>query len=278
MTSESKIIETVHLFSKLDKLLIDLLKSMEETDWNLPTFAGNWTVKDVAVHLLDGNLRPLSMLRDGYFGVSADEINSYQDLLNYLNKLNHDWVNAMKRLSPKVIIELLEQSGNQYIDFIKSLNPGDKATFSVAWAGEMESRNWFHIAREYTEKWHHQQQIRYALKCPELLYSTELYLPYIETSMRALTHHYKEIKANIGDGIEFKVSETGTWNLIYGESGWEITDNQINNPTCKVIIPQKLAWKIFTKAAKSEESVNQIEIIGDQSLGKHILRMLAIMA
>ncbi len=41
MTSESKIIETVHLFSKLDKLLIDLLKSMEEIDWNLLTFAGN---------------------------------------------------------------------------------------------------------------------------------------------------------------------------------------------------------------------------------------------
>jgi hypothetical protein len=114
MASQIKVIETIHLFSKLDELLIDLLKGMEEKDWNLPTFAGNWTIKDVAVHLLDGNLRSLSMLRDGYFGVSSGEINSYQDLLNYLNKLNHDWVNALQRLSPRIIIELLEQSGNQY--------------------------------------------------------------------------------------------------------------------------------------------------------------------
>ncbi len=218
------------------------------------------------------------MLRDGYFGVSSGEINSYEDLLNYLNKQNHDWVNAMKRLSPKVIIELLEQSGNQYTDFIKSLNLEDKATFSVAWAGEMESHNWFHIAREYTEKWHHQQQIRYALKCPEPLYSTEFYLPYIETSMRALPHHYKEIKAKVGDTVEFKISDTGTWNIIYGESGWEISDNHTNNATCIVNIPKKLAWKIFTKASKPAVSVQQIEIIGENNLGLHILKLLAVMA
>ena len=278
MTSQVKVIETIHLFSKLDKLLLDLLKSMEETDWNLPTFAGNWTVKDVAVHLLDGNLRSLSMLRDGYFGVSPSEINSYQDLLNYLNKLNHDWVNTMKRLSPKIIIELLEQSGNQYNDFIKSLNPEDKAMFSVAWAGEMESQNWFHIAREYTEKWHHQQQIRYALNCPEQLYSDEFYVPYIETSMRALPFHYNKIAAKIGDSIAFEVTETGSWTLAYGKTGWELVDYQIDKPASNVIIPKTLAWKIFTKAAKPEEASKQIEIVGDQNLGKHILKMLAVMA
>jgi hypothetical protein len=33
----------------------------------------------------------------------------------------------------------------------------------VAWAGEAESKNWFHVARDYSEKWHHQQQIREAV-------------------------------------------------------------------------------------------------------------------
>jgi hypothetical protein len=278
MASQIKVIETIHLFSKLDELLIDLLKGMEEKDWNLPTFAGNWTIKDVAVHLLDGNLRSLSMLRDGYFGVSSGEINSYQDLLNYLNKLNHDWVNALQRLSPRIIIELLEQSGNQYTEFIKSLNPEEKATFSVAWAGEMESQNWFHIAREFTEKWHHQQQIRYALGCPEPLYSTEFYFPYLETSMRALPHHYKDVKANEGVNIRFEITEIGSWNLIYKESNWEITVKAKLEPTCKVIIPKNLAWKILTKAVKPEESLQHIEISGEQHLGRHILKMLAVMA
>jgi len=43
-----------------------------------------------------------------------------------------------------------------------------KNNFSLAvdWAEEMESKNWMAIAREYTEKWLHQQQIRDAIQQP----------------------------------------------------------------------------------------------------------------
>ena len=41
-----------------------------------------------------------------------------------------------------------------------------RAIFSVAWAGESESENWFDVARDYTERWHHQQQIRDAVGRP----------------------------------------------------------------------------------------------------------------
>jgi hypothetical protein len=64
---------------------------------------------------------------------------------------------------------LLEYSDKQFFDFLKTLNPNDKAIFSVAWAGESESENWFDVAREYTEKWHHQMQIRLALNKPILM-------------------------------------------------------------------------------------------------------------
>jgi uncharacterized damage-inducible protein DinB len=59
-------IETVHLFPLLDAKLIELLRSLSPDDWNKPTVARLWTVKDVAAHLLDGNLRMLSRARDGY--------------------------------------------------------------------------------------------------------------------------------------------------------------------------------------------------------------------
>jgi hypothetical protein len=273
------IIQTVHLFPKLDALLLNLLKSIDEKDWNLPTFAGYWTVKDVAAHLLDGNLRPLSMLRDGFFGVSPKENNSYQSLLEYLNKLNQDWVNVMKRLSPKVLIELLEHSGTEYIHFIENLKPNDKAVFSVAWAGESESLNWFHIAREYTEKWHHQQQIRYALGCPEPLYEPKFYLPYLETSMRALPHHYRNVVAEIGESIEFVVSEMGAWTILNQPNGWQIVNEQHRSkPSTQVIIPKKMAWKILTKATRHSEAEVEIEVLGKAVHGKHFLQMLAVMA
>ena len=40
----------------------------------------------------------------------------------------------------------------QFLKHLQALKPFDKAIFSVAWAGQDESENWFHIAREYTEK------------------------------------------------------------------------------------------------------------------------------
>jgi len=56
-------IQTVHLFPKLDEKLLTLLRSFQPDDWAKPTLAKRWTVKDVATHLLDGNIRMLSMAR-----------------------------------------------------------------------------------------------------------------------------------------------------------------------------------------------------------------------
>lgn len=154
------LIPTLHLFPLLDNKLITLLQSLSDRDWQLPTRAKLWTVKDVASHLLDGNLRTLSISRDKYFGESTSGINNYKDVVSFLNRLNADWITATKRLSPATLIELLAFSGKRYHDHLSTLDSFSKAVFPVAWAGEAESKNWFHISREYTEKWHHQQQIR----------------------------------------------------------------------------------------------------------------------
>ena len=50
-------VETLHLFPVLNKLLIELLSSLSADDWNKPTIAKLWTVKDIAAHLLDTNIR-----------------------------------------------------------------------------------------------------------------------------------------------------------------------------------------------------------------------------
>src|SRR6476646_6893318 len=153
------ILDASPLLPKIDALLMQLLRSLTPADWQRQTVAKHWVVKDVVAHLLDGNIRILSMIRDGYQGKSA-EIHSYQDLLDYLNRLNADWVKAMDRVSPEMLIVLHELTGPMYCDFYAQQDLLDKAAFAVNWAGEDESLNWMHIAREYTEKFIHQQQIR----------------------------------------------------------------------------------------------------------------------
>lgn len=273
-------ISTIDLFPQLDKQLIDLLKSLSLDDWDKQTIAPLWKVKDVAVHLLDGNIRVLSMLRDGYFGETPSNISTYQDLLVYLNGLNADWVKGMKRVSPTVLIQLLESTGREFIEYYKTLDPFDVATFSVAWAGEEQSANWFHIARDYTEKWHHQQQIRLAVGQEAPLYSRELYFPYLETSMRALPHHYRDVKANEGDTITFKIlgEGGGIWHLIFNAGKWKLASKEVNQIVCEVEIEDKIAWRIFTKGITKQEAESRSSITGKIELGTKIFEMLAVMA
>jgi uncharacterized protein (TIGR03083 family) len=157
------VIETIHLFQGLDHDLIALLRSLTSADWHKPTLARQWSVKDIAAHLLDGNLRTISSLRDGHENPAGAPLASYADLVRYLNELNASWVTAMKRISPALLMEWLESSGVEYVDCLAKVPPFEKAKFAVSWAGENESQNWFHVAREFTEKWHHQKQIRQAV-------------------------------------------------------------------------------------------------------------------
>ncbi len=275
-----KTIPTLHLFPVLDSKLIDLLKSLSKEDWNKQSIAPLWKVKDIAVHLLDGNIRTLSMLRDNYFGETPKNITSYHDMVQYLNRLNSDWIAAMKRVSPTVLIELLESTGKQYSDYLASLPPFEDATFSVGWAGETTSKNWFHIAREYTEKWHHQQQIRFAVGRDHELYSKELYFPYLETSMRALPHHYRNVKGLENDLIQFSIAGEGggDWFLHFNGKQWSLVGTAISPPSCKVAIEGKIAWRIFTKGIDRTLAEKQVSIEGKIELGSKILDMIAVMA
>jgi uncharacterized damage-inducible protein DinB len=57
--------DTRPLIAEIHGDLLGLLASLRDTEWAAPTEAGRWTVKDVALHLLDGDLVQLSMGRDG---------------------------------------------------------------------------------------------------------------------------------------------------------------------------------------------------------------------
>jgi len=270
-------IPTLHLFLPLDQKLIELLKSLSQEEWNKPTVARLWTVKDVVAHLLDGNIRTLAAAQN-YNGDPPASINSYQDLVDYLNKLNADWVKAMKRVSPKTLIELLEATQKPCIDYYHSLDLWATARFAVSWAGELESKNWFHIAREYTERWHHQQQIRDAVKKPGIM-ERRFFYPLIQTFMMALLHTYHNIQAEDGTLISIIVTDEagGEWKIRREHSVWKFSDD-LGEIATTIELDPDTSWKLFTKALQKEEAIERVKISGDQRLGKPIFKMLSVMA
>jgi len=273
------IIYTAHLFPLLDEKLISLLRSLTSEEWNKPTIAKLWTVKDIAAHLLDTNIRTISLARDQH-GMEPDRtINSYHDLVDYLNQLNADWVKATKRISPQLLTDLLEITGKQYSTYWQQADLFADAVFSVAWAGEQTSKNWFHIAREYTEKFIHQQQIRDAVG-RQGLFTKELFYPFIETFMRALPYTYRNVVAANNSSVQVTVSGEigGSWLITKTEAGWAMSDRVTMETAAQVIIDPQTAWKLFSKGIRPEEAKATVVINGNQQLGEVALTMLSVMA
>ncbi|MEP6724498.1 MAG: maleylpyruvate isomerase N-terminal domain-containing protein [Bacteroidota bacterium] len=271
-------IPTVHLFPALEEKLIQLLQSLTAEEWNRPTIARLWTVKDVAAHLFDGNMRTMSMLRDNHFGDPPGKIYSNEDLVNYLNGLNASWVQAMKRVSPQVMTALMEITGKQYNQQIASLDPFAPAIFSVSWAGETNSINWFHIAREYTERWHHQQQIRDAVGKPGIM-TKEFYYPVLDTFMMALPYACRNTTAKENTVIKVSISGEagGDWFLIKKEK-WEFTKTNNLPIAAHTTINGEIAWKLFTKSWRKKDVIKHIVLEGDAALAEPVLDMISVMA
>lgn len=267
------------LFHPLDTALVDLLKSLTAEEWEAQTVAKKWKVKDVVAHLLDGNLRTLSMQRDSYYGEKPENINSYQNLVAWLNQLNADWVKASKRLSPKVLIMLHELTGKLVSDYYCSLDPQAKAIFSVAWAGEEESSNWFHIAREYTEKWLHQQQIRDAVNKPGIL-TTDYFVPFLETSLRGLPHTFKDVEAPDGTTllITIPLTQEELWYLTKEHGQWVVSRTTQQQPTSTLKIDANAAWKLFSKSWRPEDARPFTKTSGNVALAEKALSLISFMA
>jgi hypothetical protein len=279
MTPREIPIDTRHLFKPLQEKLLELLKSLNQEDWNKQTVAKQWKVKDVASHILDGQLRTLSIQRDGFFGEQAPEIKEYNDLIRWLNQLNHDWVSASKRLSPQVIVLLLESIGDLVSEYYQSLDPWNEAIFPVAWAGESTSFNWLHVAREYTEYWHHQQQIRDVVG-KEGIMTKEFFNPVINTFFQALPHTFSDVEAEEGTVVETKITSAagGTWFLAKFQNLWELRSTCESEPSASVTIPIELSWILFSKSIRPAEILSQIKIKGDKKLANKVLELVAVMA
>jgi uncharacterized protein (TIGR03083 family) len=273
-----KPILTAHLFPKVDGMLLDLLRSLAPEDWEKQTVSPKWKVKDVAAHLLDTSLRGLSIGRDGY-APSSPKISSSAELGAYINRLNEEGVNVYRRLSPAVLISLMEIATKALAEYHASRDPHAMAPYGVSWAGEAKSANWFDTAREFTERWHHQQQIRFAVNRPGIM-TREFYYPVLDCFMRALPFTYRNVPAKPDATVRITVSGEcgGTWYLHHASEGWQLTENAGGEKIAEATIPQEIAWRIFTKGIALESAQSHVKITGDIALGLPVLGMVSIVS
>jgi uncharacterized protein (TIGR03083 family) len=267
---------TAQLFPGLERKLIELLRSLGPEDWERQTLAPKWKVKDVAAHLLDTQVRKLAAARHGYKPENSKKL-SPEKLIALINTLNAEGVRQYRQLSNEELISRMEAASRESAEYHQSLDPFGVAMFPVSWAGEEESANWFDTAREFTERWHHQQQIRLAVDLPGIM-TREFYFPVLDCFMRGLPHTYLNVAAAAGSFAQFDIEGEcgGSW-FLYCEGGvWRLTASHAGKKISQTTIPQEIAWRIFTKGISFEEARNQVRVTGDETVGLHILKMISI--
>jgi uncharacterized protein (TIGR03083 family) len=279
-TNTAAPIDVRHLFRPLDEALIALLQSLSPEDWRQQTVARLWKVKDVAAHLLDGNIRALSIQRDRYFGETPPADPSFEVLTAWLNGLNADWVKASRRISPSVLLLLHQATGKLTTDYYESLDPDNEAIFAVSWAGEEKSLNWMHVAREYTEKWLHQQQIREATGKDGIM-TRKFFFPMIDTFFRALPYTLRDTNAPTGTTLKVTIASVigGDWYLRKSTDGWNFCQRPGSEAYAATIsLPPPIAWKLFSKSIRPADCRNDIQVTGDSVLAEDVLNMVSVMA
>jgi uncharacterized protein (TIGR03083 family) len=267
----------IDLFPEILDALLDLLSGLSDDEWAAPTVCPGWSVKDLAGHLLGDDVGMLSRRRDSYRHGNA-AFASWNDLVTFINRQNAEWVETAGRISPRLLCDMLRLTGAQITTFFQSLDPYALGS-PVDWVGPAPAPVWLDLAREYTERWHHQQQIRDAVGKPGLCEPRHL-RPALDAFVRALPRTYRDIDAAEQTLVALTIAGAagGTWFLLREHATWQLYLDIARAPDAQVTLDQDLAWRLFTKGIGEETARAWATITGDPHLAAPMLKTLSVIA
>lgn len=273
----SVVIPVLDSFERVNEALLDVLEGLSPSDWERPTVHPQRDVKDLAAHLLHGSLRRVTGLRDRYHR-PGPELRSNAELIAFIQQDNREFMAGMRRISPEILVELIKRYDPEVLELFRAMDP-HAAGLGVAWAGESSSPRWFDIAREYTEKWHHQQQIRDATLRPPL-YDPPLLVPVLETFARGLPFAYRAFPGTVGSRISIRTTGPATcsWTLARQRDQWSLWSGPSSEASARISLPADTAWRVWTRSLTPAEARSHATAEGDAAALEPLLDFVAIMA
>ncbi len=264
----------VDLIPEVRQELLHILASLTDEEWNKPTVCEGWSVRDVALHILGDDMGLLSNMRDHdgrYF-----PFNGWDELVAYINAQNDLWVNAMRRLSRKLLIDLLDYTGQQIHTLFLAIDLSSMGG-PIGWAGDQPDPMWLHLARELTEYWTHHQHICDAIG-RESLKEARYMQPVLATFVHALPKTYKQVDAPVDTLIKVVITGYGEWHLVRESDGWELYSDTDLPAASTITLDADTAWRLFTRNQDIEVLKPYITVNGDVRLGEILLKTVSIIA
>jgi uncharacterized protein (TIGR03083 family) len=263
-------------FLPLNQQLVSLLSTLTSEQWRSPSGVGRWTVHNLASHILDGALRRLAAQRDGWQAPPTTPIQGYTGLVAYVNDLNAAGVAGLSTWSPRQLIEAFERTEPEVVALFQSRAFDAEAFWPVAWAGERQSQHWMDVARDLTERWHHQQQLRVALGAPELTDAATTHAV-LRTWFAGLPFAFRKTAGQAGEVLHVVVAGTGggTWAMQYAHQ-WEWTHE--STPTTTLTISASVLWRLYSKLLSPDSARADLRITGNAALAEPLLHYLPFLA
>lgn len=247
--------------------LLELLGGLEEQAWTAVTAARPWAVRDVVAHLLGDDVARLSRSRDGH------SIPLESDFPASLHRANAEWVAALRGVSPAVLVELLHTTSTAVAAFWRSVDLTAQNE-AVSWAGPGPAPVWLDCARDFSEDWVHQAQIREATgQAP--LDRRDIRTLLLDTLLRAIPH---TLDRRGPAGAELRIDLVDldrSWSWRRGSDGWEWADQAIS-PDATIRIDSETLWRVAVRMTKPTEATARASISGEASLASAALHLLSI--
>lgn len=248
--------------------LLAFVGSLTDNEWFSPTQVPGWTVKDLALHVLDDDLGWLSRGRDldpsGRLDVEAS------GFVEALNQKNQRWVTAANQLSRPVVLGLLKWAGREMDAYYQSQSLTSDG--HVAWASDDRVPNWFDLAQDLTERWVHQMQMREAVD--KLATYRDDYLPVImKTFVWAFPHQYRAT-VDPGTRVLLSMGAGGAWTLTSDGTRWELGSRSGEAHVVEIHADDDTGWRWLTGGDLSE---TPLRVSGPAELVEPLLQVRAIL-
>jgi uncharacterized protein (TIGR03083 family) len=262
------------LFAVERDRLTELLAGLQAADWERPSPCPGWTVLGLGCHLVGDDLGLLARNRDGFLGTPAPA-GSEAEFAAWLDELQAEWVRAARRLSPRLVTDLLRWAGPQITVMFASEDVRAR-TASVSWAGPDLVPAWLGQARELSEYWIHRQQILQALGRPSDL-RADLAGPVLDGLRWAYPYRLAGAAAQPGDTVS--ISVTGplarTWHLVAAETGWQFGDQPGPRLVGNLAMNAEQGWRLLTNNMPAAGEAD-LTVSGDDAITAILLRTRAI--
>ena len=235
------------LFTVERDRLSELLAGLSAADWQRPSPCPGWSILGLCCHLVGDDFGTLARHRDGHHGTPSPAGATEGEFIAWLDDMQAEWVRASRRLSPRLVTDLLRWTAPQVVDTFRQEDPQAR-TASVAWASSGPVPAWLDQARELSEYWIHRQQLLQGLGRPSDL-RADVAGPVLDGLRWAYPYRLAQAPARPGDAVTITVTGpvARTWHLVAaGDGGWQFGDEPGPRPAASLTLSTDQAWRLLT--------------------------------